>query len=504
MNRKSIWFETRTIVALALSMLALAEIVDLTIVAVALPNLMGSLGANINQISLTLTSYIVAAAVFIPLTGFVTKKYGVKKVSLISALIFGIASILCGLSNTLTEMVIFRTIQGIGGAFLPALAQGYIVDNYTVEERPKIMMVYSLCVVMGPIAGPLFGGFIVESLSWRWIFYVNVPLCIIAGIILYLFMQESKKEHINTDYISFIFLALGVGCLEFFLDEGNQNNWFESKEIVIVFAIGILATIFFIWRGILGKSVVNFAIFESRTFNISSFLIFSFMICAVMSLAYYPTLLQQGYNYSVSIAGVTTSPRGVFAFFAAPIFINLARKFDPRKILFIAMFIYMLACYTTIHYGVNINKTLILTSLSLQGFGLSGTFIVAIQIAFSDTPNILSNDASGVFNFFRNIGNSVGTSIAATVLSRQQQTVWSDLSTNIKLYNNQFNHFTYSFANYPLSLKLNLSVLLIKLQAFVLANINLFYLSFIGMLCIMWIPFILKKPKISGDMPSMH
>jgi DHA2 family multidrug resistance protein len=504
MKKNSIWLETRTIVALALSMLALAEIVDLTIVGIALPHLMGSLGANINQISLTLTSYIVAAAIFIPLTGFVTKKYGVRKVALISAFLFGISSILCGISNTLSEMVIFRVLQGIGGAFLPALAQGYIVDNYNNEERPKIMMVYSLCVVMGPIAGPLFGGFIVESMSWRWIFYVNVPLCILAGTILYFFMQESKKESIKTDYISFVFLALGIGCLEFFLDEGNQNNWFESKEMVIIFTTGIISTTFFIWRGLLGKSIVNFAIFKSKTFNISSLLIFSFMVCAVMSLAYYPTLLQQGYNYPVSIAGLTTSPRGIFAFFAAPIFITLAKKYDPRKILFIAMSIYMLACYTTIHYGININQTLILISLSLQGFGLSGTFIVAIQIAFSDTPSILSNDASGIFNFFRNIGNSVGTSIAATLISRQQQIVWNNLSQNINLNNSKFTHLTTTFNDYPLNLKVNISSLLIKSQAFILANINLFYLSFIGMICIIWLPFFLKKPTVNKNIPSIH
>src|SRR6185437_7122469 len=282
------WTEKRTIVALAVSILALAEIVDLTIVSVALPHIMGALNANINEVSLTMTSYIVAAAVFIPLTGIVSKKFGVKTVILASTIVFGVSSILCGMSTNLPEMVVFRLIQGVGGAFLPSLAQAYIVDNFNQHEQPKIMTVYSMCLVMGPVIGPVFGGYMVEHLSWRWIFYVNVPVCIIGFILVLILMDESRIEEVRTDFISFLFMVIGVSCLEFFLDEGNQNNWFESREMIMVLATGILGAIFFIWRGLLGKSVVNFKLFKDLNFNLSCLLVFGFMVTAVMALAYFP------------------------------------------------------------------------------------------------------------------------------------------------------------------------------------------------------------------------
>jgi DHA2 family multidrug resistance protein len=494
MNNNSFWFEKRTIVALSLSMLALAEIVDLTIVSVALPHLMGALEANINQISLTLTSYIVASAIFIPLTGFATKKYGFKKVALISAVIFGISSVLCGMSTSLVEMVVFRILQGVGGAFLPALAQGYIVENFDTQEQPKVMLVFSLCVVMGPIIGPLFGGYIVEHLTWRWIFYVNVPICLIGIVLITLLMKESKLENIKTDYISFSFMAIGIGCLEYFLDEGNQNSWLQSKEMVIILVTGIIATGFFIWRGLIGKSVVNFKIFKSMTFNLSCFLVFAFMVMAVLSLAYFPTLLQQGYGYPVDLAGYITSPRGIFALIAAPIFINLAKKKDPRKILFLGLLIYTLSCVTMIWYGASASTPLILLTLSLQGIGLTATFVILIQLAFIELPNQLSNDAAGIFNFFRNIGNSVGTSIAATIISRQQQISWHDMGSKITQYNHNVYNFVTALNGNTLNIKAQLIASEIQLQAFLIANLDTFYVSLIGMLCILWVPFFLKKP----------
>ena len=191
------WLERRTIVAYAVSLLALAEIIDLTIVSVAVPHIMGSLNANLSEVSLTMTSYIVAAAVCIPLTGLVTRKFGTKRVILASAVIFMISSILCGISSSLTEMVIFRLMQGVGGAFLPSIAQSYISRNFTQEEQPKIMTAYSLCVVMGPVLGPILGGILSESLSWRWIFYINVPICIAGFILIWKNMKQEVEENVK-------------------------------------------------------------------------------------------------------------------------------------------------------------------------------------------------------------------------------------------------------------------------------------------------------------------
>ncbi len=501
--KKHIWLQKHTIVALSLSILALAEIVDLTIVGVALPHLMGALEANINQISLTLTCYIVASAIFIPLTGFVTKKYGFKTVALLSAIVFGIASILCGAASTLLQMVVFRTMQGVGGAFLPALAQGYIIENFDTKERPTMMLIFSMCVVLGPIIGPLFGGYIVEHMSWRWIFYVNVPLCIISIVVIVFLMTESKKENIKTDYFGFLLMAIGIGCFEYFLDEGSQNSWFESQEMIILFAISVIALGFFIWRGLVRQTIIDFKLFTSKNFNMSCVLIFIFMIAVVLSLAYLPTLLQNGYGYPVDLAGLITAPRGVFAFLSAPIFIHLAKKIDSRYVLFLGLLIYTTACMTLTYYGTQINTQMILTTLILQGIGLTGTFVILMQIAFIELPHNMSSQASGMFNFFRNIGNSVGTSIAATVISREQQISWHDMASNINLHNHNIKALLHNH-NIDIHHKLLSITADIQLQAFLIANIDGFYLALIALISILWIPFILKKSPNIDSAPNFH
>jgi MFS transporter, DHA2 family, multidrug resistance protein len=504
MSNISFWRQNKTIVAIAVSILALAEIVDLTIVSVALPDIMGALSVNINEVSLTMTSYIIAAAVFIPLTGIVSKKYGTKNVILASAIVFGVSSVLCGMASSLLAMVVFRLLQGVGGAFLPSLAQAYIVDNFTKEEQPKIMTVYSLCLVMGPVIGPIFGGYIVQNMSWRWIFYINVPICIIGFLLVFFLMEETKKEEVSTDYISFLFMVVGVGCLEYFLDEGNQNSWFESKQLVIVLAIGVISTLFFVWRGILGKSVVNFKVFKDANFNLSCLLVFCFMIAVILALAYFPTWLQQGYGYPVDLAGYITAPRGICAFLAAPLFITLAKYIDPRKVMFIGLFIYMISNVVLCTYGSNQNEMLILITMFLQGIGLTGTFIMLLQCTFTSLPSNLTNDGSGVFNFFRNIGNSVGTSIAATLIAREQQSAWHDMGSHITASNTNFLHWSNIFPNAPLELKVKIASVMIQKQSFIVANLDTVYAGLICSMLILWIPFALTKPKPGAAAPMMH
>lgn len=490
------WSDKRVIVALALSILTLAEIVDLTIVSVALPHIMGALQCNINEVSLTMTSYIVASAVFIPLTGFVSKKYGAKNVSLASAFVFGVASILCGMANSLAAMVVFRLIQGIGGAFLPSMSQAYIANEFTPQERPKVMMMFSLCVVLGPIIGPIFGGFIVEHMSWRWIFYVNIPICILGFSLVYFLMDESTKEPIKTDYLSFLFMALGVGCLEFFLDEGNQNNWFESKHMVIILATGVIALGFFIWRGLLGKSVVTFKIFKSMNFVLSCVIVFAFMMLAVLNLAYFPTLLQQAYGYPVDLAGYITAPRGVFALLGAPIFMFLAKRIDPRKVMMIGLVLFISSGVIMYQYGANQSPRLILITCMLQGLGLTGTFLTLIQAAFTGLGKGLASDASGVFNFFRNIGNSVGTSVAATLIARNQQISWNSLAPYIANANHVFNSW---LPHTPLVTKIQIAAYQVQQQAFLIANLDVFLTSVVCGLTILVLPMFLDKPVVDDN-----
>ncbi len=486
------WFEPRSIVAYAVMLLALAEIIDLTIVAVAVPHIMGSLSANLSEVSLTMTSYIVAAAVCIPLTGLVTRKYGTKKVILVSAVLFLISSVLCGISTTVTEMIIFRLLQGVGGAFLPSVAQSYISRTFTAKEQPKIMTVYSLIMVMGPILGPIFGGYLAENLSWRWCFYINVPICITSFILIWRNMKTESRDPVKIDYISFAFMALGIGCLEYFIDEGNTNNWFDSMQMIIILTIALILLVFFVWRGLLGKSVINFQIFKNVNFMLCCLSMFVFMLLVNGSLAYFPTMLQ------VDTAGLISAPRGLVAFVAAPIIAKLMTKIDPRKILFVGLCIFSGASFFLSSYAPSVSEEYIIITMLIQGVGMMAFFIPIMQIVFIDVPHELHGDISGVFNFFRNFASSIGTSLAATIISHQMQVTYHDMGAHISPYSQGFMWWSQNMPNTPEITRVAMAQGQIMAQGSLISYLDSFILFGSLMLLFIWLPFVLKRPNTTG------
>ena len=497
--QKNFWLEPRTLAAYAVSLLALAEIVDLTIVAVAIPNIMGSLSANISEVSLTMTSYIVAAAVCIPLTGLVTRKFGTRNVVLLSSVLFGVSSILCGISTSLTEMILFRLLQGIGGAFLPSIAQSYISQNFTSDEQPKIMTVYSLCVVMGPIIGPIFGGALTEHLNWRWCFYVNLPICIAGFILVWAFMEKKVADQtVKIDYISFIFMAFGVALLEYFIDEGNTNNWFDSFEMVIILLFAVILIGFFIWRGLLGKSVIKLEIFKNANFVLCCITMLIFILMVSASMAYFPTMLQQSFGYPVDTAGYITAPRGMVAFISAPIVARLTKKLDPRKIMFFGLVAFAYSSFMLSRFAPSVEEVDILMVSLVQGVGMMAFFIPIMQIVFIGVPENLHGDVSGVFNFFRNIGSSIGTSVASTIISHQMQVTWHDMGNNVSPYARGYLWWSQNLPMASEQTKLGIVQLNVMSQGSLISYLDSFYIFGIFLLAIAWLPFILKRPK-AGD-----
>lgn len=500
----NLWTERRTIIVYALSIIALAEIIDLTIVSVAIPDLMGALGANINEVSLTMTSYIVAAAVCIPLTGLVTRKYGIKTVALYSTFIFGVASVLCGTATSLNQMIVYRLIQGIGGAFLPALAQSYVVDNFTEKEQPKIITIVTLCIVLGPIIGPVMGGSIIEHATWRWIFYVNVPVCLLGFGLIALFMDNTENNRIKIDFISFVFMALGIACLEYFIDEGNINSWFQSIMMVCILAAAIILIGFFIWRGLLGNSVIKLEIFTNLNFVLSCLIMFLFFSALSGCLSFFPSMLQNAYGMPPDTAAYIQAPRGVAAIIGAPIYLMLSKKIDARILMAFAM---LLAGFSTAYLGyldTSIHIKLLVVLVVLQGFGMIGVFVLIMSIAYIGVPTELSGDCSGVFNFFRNFAASIGTSIASTVISIQQQVNWHSLSSHISYYSHGFSLWFANATNIDANSKIRLVAAEIARASMLQAYINIFYASGIALMLFAWLPFLLKKPDPNAKVAMGH
>ena len=445
--------------------------------------------------------YIVMAAIFILLSGLIIEKYGIKRVALFSAILFGVSSVMCGLSTSLTEMVIFRAFQGIGGAFLPAAAQTYIAQNFKGKDFNKMMTIYTLVIVMGPILGPVLGGAICEHMSWPWIFYVNVPLCTMAFVVVFFYMESDRIKKIKIDYISFGFMAMGIGCLEFFFDNGSKNDWFNSLEMIIILAISIISLGFFLWRGLLGSSVVKLKIFKNLNFVVACFLCFTFILLFTAALAYFPTMLQQIYGYPVDLAGYITAPRGVAAIIGAGLAQGvLIKKIGARKTVSLGIFLFAISCFMMASYSPIASKSLIIMTTVVQGLGITMFFLPIMQAVVVGFDDEDLGDMSGVFNFFRSFGSSVATAFIATIITKNQQVHFQELSSNISSLNQNFQSWTH---NLPASEITTVAVAKLQIihQAGLLSYINSFYIVGLLSLFLIIVPFFLKEP--SKDAPTV-
>lgn len=487
------WFNSKAVVVYALSLLALAEIIDLTIVAIAVPQMMGSLGTDLGSISYVTTSYVVSAAIFIPISGMVTRKLGMKRVVLLSAVLFTTSSVLCGTATSLAEMILFRVMQGIGGAFLPSIAQAYIAKSYSGKDQQMMMTIFGLIVVMGPILGPILGGMLTENYNWRWVFYVNVPICALGFLLIWLYMEEQPIEEARIDYLSFFFMALGVGCLEYFIDSGNQDNWFASEKLLNVFALSVVSFVFFIWRGLLGKSVVNLSLFKNLNFTLSCVAMFLFTAVVTGTLAYFPTMLQQIYNYPVDIAGYVTAPRGIAALIGAPVASYLINKIGSRLTMFFGAFFFSVGCFMLMNFGPKISAINIVVAMMLQGFSMMAFFLPIVQICFIGVSNQEEGDASGSFNFFRNFACSVGTSVAATILSHQSQVNYQGMNQYVSPYANGYSWWVQNLKGVPETIQVAVASLEMQFQGLLISYLDIFYFFGMVLLLMLWLPFMLKE-----------
>lgn len=493
---KNIWTEKRTLVAMAMSLLTLAQILDSTIVAVALSHIMGAMGANTDEASWILTSYIIAAAICMPLSGMVAKKFGRKRVILLACFGFALCSALCGISTSLGEIVVFRFLQGVSGAFIPALAQGYIIDTFTENERPGIMSMYGIAAVLGPVLGPILGGIITFHFEWPWIFYVNVPICAVSFFVISGMMEETKKITIAIDYTSFIFLAIGIGLIELCLNAGNMYNWFGSKLVTMSLVFGSIFFAFFLWRAAVGKSVVDFRVFRHRNFLLSCILTMFFTCFFYSIVSYLPLMIENLYLYQVDTTGFVTSPRGISAVLCMLVVAKISRKFDQRYIVMCAIGVNILACYLFTCFTPYQSMMYFFLPLILQGFSSTFFYIPLMLLAYFNFPKDLSDSAGGVYSFARMFGASIGATIGATLLTRMNQINWNDLSRNITPWSNGFKSW---MQNLPESIDFQTKIDMIgkivyKSGAFI-SYLDLFYYAMIGSIIILLLPLLYKKCK---------
>jgi DHA2 family multidrug resistance protein len=412
--------------------------VDNTIANVALPHIQGSLSASQDQIAWVLTSYIVAAAITMPLTGWLAGRFGIKHVFLVCVGGFTLASALCGAAASLDQLVLYRALQGVCGAGLIPLSQAVLLQINPPERHGYAMAVYGIGTIMGPISGPLLGGWLTENYSWRWIFYVNLPVGIlcVAGILV--FIRHSRNVHREPfDMFGFVALSLGIGALQLMLDRGELKDWFHSREICIEATLAALSVYMFaVHTATTGeRSFINRDLLRNVNFIAGTLLMFSIGAIMTATLALLPTMLQQLMNYPVFTTGIVISPRAFGSMFAMFFVARVINRIDNRLIILIGLVLTAFSMWQMTQFSLDMDARPIVVSGLIQGFGLGCTFVPLNITALSTLPRHILTQGTAIRSLMRNLGGSIGISVLVATLAENTQIIHSRLIETLRTDN---------------------------------------------------------------------
>ncbi|WP_313900637.1 DHA2 family efflux MFS transporter permease subunit [Edaphobacter flagellatus] len=422
------------IVAMTVTLATFMEVLDSSIANVALPHIAGGLGASQDEATWVLTAYLVANAVILPAGAYMTTFIGRKKFYMICVLLFGISSALCGLAPSLPLLVFFRILQGIGGGGLAPSEQAILADTFPPEKRGQAFAMYGLAVVVAPAIGPTLGGWITDNYDWRWIFFLNVPICLLSLFLTSRIVEdppwvadqvkESQKGGIKLDFLGFGLLGLTFGSLEFILDKGQEDDWFSSPLITFFFFAMIIAFVIMIWWELrqlrVGhRPIVNLTLFKRRNFAIGFILMFVLGFSLYGTTVLIPQFVQTLLGYTAQLAGMVLSPAGLMMMAMMPVVGFLSSKVDPRKLMGYGFTMLTLALLLMSTMDLQISYGRLVFLRIFQASGLAFLFIPINMIAYIGVKQSESNDVSGLTNLARNIGGSCGTAFVATMLTRR-------------------------------------------------------------------------------------
>ena len=488
---------------LVLSLATFMLVLDSTIANVAIPTIAGDLGASSSQGTWVITSFGVANAISIPITGWLAKRFGEVRLFLISTLLFVLASWLCGISHSLEMLIVFRVLQGaVAGPIIP-LSQSLLLNNYPPEKRGMALAFWSMTIVVAPICGPILGGWISDNIHWGWIFFINVPIGLAVVLISWKILEgrESRISHQPVNTVGLILLALGVGALQLMLDQGRELDWFNSTEIVvltIIAAVGLIALI--IWELTDDNPVVDVSLFKSRNFTVGcvstslAFLVYSGTVVLI------PLLLQQVYNYTATWAGLAAAPVGLLPILLAPIIGKFGNKIDMRILITVSFMVYALTFYWR---AVTFEPEMTFMDVALpqfvQGLAVACFFMPLTTITLSGLPPEKMASASSLFNFLRTLAGSIGTSLTTFMWYNREAVHHTQLTEVINPYNPISQQFFQTMGGFGLSEEQTASYLArqITAQGFIIGANEIFLVSaitFISLVVLIWF----AKPPFGG------
>jgi MFS transporter, DHA2 family, multidrug resistance protein len=429
------------IVAIAVMFATFMEVLDTTVVNVSLPHIAGNLSATIDESTWVLTSYLVANAIVLPMTGWLARHFGRKRLLMTSVAGFTISSLLCGIAPTLPFLVAFRLLQGATGGAMQPLSQAVLLEAFPPHERGKAMGFWGLGIVVAPIIGPVIGGWLTDTYSWRWVFYINLPVGVVSLIMTKLYVFDPsylRQETARIDYWGIGLLALWIGTLQLALDLGQERDWFSSVFISTLIFMSVGGFIAFLVRELtVREPVVDLRVFKVRSYSTGVFLMTTLGFVLYGSLVLLPIMLQTLLGYPSLQAGIAMAPRGLGSLIGMPLVGMLIGRFDARKMVAFGLIVGAGTLFWLGELNLNAGYWDIFWPQFFQGFGLSALFVPLTTISMDPIPRERMGNATSLFNLMRNLGGSIGIATTGTLLARKQQEYISLMGTHVTAYSPQ-------------------------------------------------------------------
>jgi len=502
------------LITLSVMIPTLIQILDSSIVNVALNNIQGNLSTNRETVTWVVTVYLVANAVIIPLSAWLARLMGRKRYLLTSIVVFTISSLLCGTATGIAQLVIFRVIQGLGGGGLQPMGAAILLETFPPQERGLAMSIFGMGAVIGPILGPILGGYLTDNLSWRWAFYINLPIGILGFFMVLSFVfdpsyQQRRSKGEKIDYLGIILLCLGLGCVQIVMDRGQQNDWFNSDIILILFVISMASlAVFIFWEILHEQPVLDLSIFKDISFATGNAIMFLGFFAFFGSIVLLPLYLQGLMGYDAFLSGIVLGPGGAAALITMPIVGKLTERIDARKMLGVGLLFSAYAAYLMSGFNLHIDMGTVIRARVIQGFAMSIFFVPLSYITMAWIPNERMNNASAIFNLVRNMGGSLGVAFVSTVVARRTQFHQNRLIEHMTSLDLEFSIRLEELKRF-LALKLGSFVDLdlfarwfiyrrLQREAAAFAFNDAFYIQallFVGLVFLLWI---MRKPPVGG------
>jgi MFS transporter, DHA2 family, multidrug resistance protein len=502
------------IIAITVTLATFMEVLDTSIANVALPHIAGSLSAGQDESTWVLTSYLVSNAIVLPLSGWLSSIVGRKNFYMGCVALFTISSFLCGLAPNLAVLIICRVLQGAGGGGLQPSEQAILADTFPPAKRGMAFAVYGMAVVTAPAIGPTLGGWITDNFTWRWIFFINIPVGIISILLTSRLIQDPpyfkrrKLSETKIDYVGLGFVALGLGTLQVVLDKGQREDWFESHFIVILTLICVASLIFVvIWEWRHKDPIIDLHLFRDRTFGVSNMLMFMLGFALLGSTLLLPLFTQTLLGYTAEEAGLALMPGGLTIILLLPLVGFLLSRYSPRWLLIYGLVVLSGSLFHMSTFDLQIDFRTAAMARVFQAAGMAFLFVPINTAAYAFLPRDKNNAASGLMNLARNIGGSVGISLVTTMLDRRGQAHLNDLSRNLSAANPAFRAMMQSatqamrvHANAAFATQQAYALIegTVQRQATMLAYLDDFRLLGISILCMVPLVFLMKKSRPGG------